>query len=151
MKKVVVAVVAVAVIGLLGTMGYAAWQGGPDGQVDVNALRQFQKETLPLRDEMMAKGLELRNEYNKQNPDQNRIAKLRTEMEGLRTQIQAVAEKQGLPAFGNGSGMGRGWGSRMIGWGYGGGRGAGMMGGGYGRGSDFHGGPGRGSNCPMWQ
>ncbi len=149
MKKVVVAAVAVVVIGLLGTMGYAAWQGA-DGQVDVNAFRQFQKETLPLRDEMMAKGLELRNEYNKQKPDQDRIAKLGTEMGALRTQIQAVAEKQGLPAFGNGPGMGRGWGSMMMGWGYGRGRGAGMMGGGYGMGPGFRGGPGRG-NCPMWQ
>jgi hypothetical protein len=154
MKKVVVAVV--AVIGLLGTMGYAAWQGA-DGQVDVNAFRQFQKETLPLRDEMMAKGLELRNEYNKQKPDQDRIAKLGTEMGALRTQIQAVAEKQGLPAFGNGPGMnGAGWGRGAMmmsrgGCGYGRGRGAGMMGGGYGRGPGFGGGPGRGNNCPMWQ
>ncbi len=144
MKKVVVVLVAVAVIGLLGTMGYAARQGAADGQVDVGALRQLQKETLPLRDEIMAKGLELRNEYNKETPDQNRIAKLGTEMAGLRTQIQAAAEKQGVPAFGYGPGMGRGWGSRMMGWGYG--RGPGFRGG-----PGFGGGPGPGGNCPMWQ
>jgi hypothetical protein len=97
---------------------------------------------------MMAKGLELRNEYMKQNPDQARITKLQGEIGDLRTKVQAVAEKQGLPAFGNGPGMG--FGSRMMSWGHGGRRGAGMMGVGYGRGPGFGGGPGRG-NCPMWQ
>jgi hypothetical protein len=138
MKKLVVAAIVMAVIGLVGTMAYAAWQGGPGGQVDVNAFRQFQKETLPLRDEMMAKGLEVRNELNKQNPDQNRITQLRTEMSDLRTRIQAAAEKQGLPGVGNGPGAGRGWGSRM-------------MGRGCGNGPCFGAGPGQGGRCPAWQ
>jgi hypothetical protein len=93
--------------------------------VDVNALRQFQKETLPLRDELAAKNLELRNEYWKQNPNQNTIAQLRTDIADLRTKIQATAEKRGLPAWGNGARMaGRGYGygtgmRRGAGYGYG--------------------------------
>jgi hypothetical protein len=144
MKKLVAVTVVVA-LGLLGTMAHAGWQGygpgygagyGPGGgQVDVNKLRQLQKETAPLRDEIAVKGVELRNEYAKQNPDQAQITKLRGEIGDLRTKIQAAAEKQGLPAWGygpRGAGPGRGYGPRMMGYGYG-------RGPGYGRGY-----------CPMW-
>jgi len=151
MKKLMVMVAVVVAVGLLGTVAYAAWQGrGPGGQVDVNAFRQFQKETLPLRDELMAKGLELRNEYAKDSPDQNQITKLKTEIGELRTKIQAVAEKQGLPAWGNGPGVGRG-NSRWARDGYGCGNGPRMMGCGYGRGPGAGYGPGRGADyCPRW-
>jgi hypothetical protein len=121
MKKLTVVMAIVLAIGLLASAGYAGWQGkGPAGQVDVNAFRQFQKETLQLRDEAMAKRLELRNEYVKENPDQNRITALQNELTALRTQIQAAAEKHGLPAWG--MGRGRGFGGGMMG---GGGRGYG--------------------------
>ncbi len=141
MKNVVVAAVIVAVA-LLGTAVYAARQGyGPGGQVDVNAFRQFQKETLPLRDEMMAKRLELRNEFAKENPDEAQVTKLRSEIADLRTKIQAAAEKNGLPAWGGGPGAGRGpgrWAMGAAGCGYGGGRWA-------------SGGPCNGpGNCPRW-
>ena len=84
-------------------------------------------------DEMMAKRVEIRNEYAKEKPDQNRIGTLQKEMIDLRTKIQTVAEKQGLPAAGFGPGMmGRGMGN-----------GPGMMGG-HGRGGQGFGGQGRG-------
>lgn len=144
MKKFSVGVMVVVGAFLLGTVAYGAREGyGPGGgqQVDVNALRQFQKETLPLRDELQAKGLELRNEYLKENPDQAKVTKLRGEMRDLRTKIQSAAEKQGLPDWYYGGGMGyngRGYGMRGPGSGW-------MMGGGYGRGPGY----GRGY-CPMW-
>ena len=148
MKKVwLVGLVAALGFGLVGTwvhagggMGYGCGPCGGNGYgqttgkaVDVNALRAFQKETLPLRDEMMAKRVEIRNEYAKEKPDQNRIGTLQKEMIDLRTKIQTVAEKQGLPAAGFGPGMmGRGMGN-----------GPGMMGG-HGRGGQGFGGQGRG-------
>jgi hypothetical protein len=140
MKKFVVAAVIVAAIALLGTGAYAARQGwGPGTQVDVNAFRQFQQETSTLRDEMTAKGLELRNEFIKENPDQGKIDALKTEMRDLRTKIQAVAAKDGLPAWGMGRGAGRGFGGRMMG-------GAGC---GYGAGPGTGAGPGCAQgNCP---
>ena len=157
MKKVSVVAVVVAVGLLLGTGAYAARQGyGPgSGQVDVNALRQFQKETLPLRDELAAKNLEFRNEYAQQMPDRTKIATLQKEMIDLRTKIQAAADKQGLPAYGPGMGYGSGgygMGRGMM-YGYGGygpgyGMGRGMMGrGGYGGGPGYGG--GYGGYCPM--
>ena len=140
MKKVLVAVLVVATGLLLGGMSFAAWGPGygpgPDSQVDAKALRSFQKETLPLRDEMMAKRLELRDEYSKEKPDQNRIATLQKEMIDLRTKIQESAQKNGLPSWGQGR-AGRG--------GYGSGYGPGC---GYGPGSRGGYGPG---NCPNWQ
>jgi len=130
---------------LLGTVAYGAWQGYGGQQVDVNALRQFQKETLPMRDELQAKGLELRNESLKESPDQARIAKLRGEIGDLRARIQSAAEEKGLPGWGYGGGMrggywgGRGCGMRGPAWGYGRMMGDGYDGRGYGRGG-----------CPMW-
>ena len=137
MKKLTMGVVVVAVALLVGTVAYGARQGyGPcwDGQkVDVNALRQFQKETLPMRDDLQAKALELRNEYTKETPDKGAIAKLRGEMRDLQGKIQAVADKQGLPDWSGAPGMMRGYGM-MRGDGDGYGRGPGGRGGwGHGR------------------
>jgi hypothetical protein len=118
MKKWMVVAAVIVGIALLGTGAYAARQGwGPGSgvQVDVNAFRQFQQETSTLRDEMMAKGLELRNEFAKAAPDQGVIESLKTEMRALRASIQAAAEKNGLPAWGMGRGAGRGFGGRMMG------------------------------------
>lgn len=152
MKKVLVTVLVLAVGLALGSMAYAAWGGGygpgSRGQVDTKALRNFQKETLPLRDEMAAKGLDLQNEYAKENPDRDRIDTLQKEMIDLRTKIQESAQKQGLADSGPGWMMGQGgWGHGSMmgqgGWGHGA-----MMGrGGYG--SSDRGGYGSGY-CPMW-
>ena len=142
MKKLLVVALMVVFGALLSTAAVAAGprgQGpGPDTQVDINAFRNFQKETLPLRDEMAVKRLELRNEFNKDTPDQAKIAALQKEMIDLRTKISDAAKKNGLPDRGFGPGYGGGYGP-----GYG--RGYHMgQGGGYGPGY------GRGS-CPMWQ
>jgi zinc resistance-associated protein len=149
MKKVLVAALVVAMGLSLGGMAYAAWGGGPGpgygNQTDVKALRSFQKETLPLRDELIAKRAEIQNEYTKDNPDQNRIATLQKEMIDLRTKIQDSARKQGLSGYGPGYGGG-------YGRGYGGGYGPGwMMGrGGYGAGRGGYG-PGYGGGyCHTW-
>jgi len=108
MKKLFVVALIVVFGALLSTAAVAAWtkgQGpGPDSQVDVNAFRNFQKETLPLRDEMAAKRLELRNEFNKAEPDQAKIAALQKEMIDLRTKVSDAAKKNGLPDRGFGPG-----------------------------------------------
>lgn len=135
MKKVLVAALVVAVGFSLGGMVCTAWGAAPGPaygtQVDVNALRNFQKETLPLRDELIAKRAEVQTEYAKENPDWNRIATLQKEMVDLRTKIQSTARAKGLYDRGYGPGYGRGHGG---GWmmgrgGYGPGRGAGLRGG----------------------
>lgn len=119
MKRLAATVAVVVMIGLFATAGYAAWQGrGPFGQVDVNAFRQYQKETLQLRDELMAKNLELRNEYAKETPDASKVTKLQNDIVSLRTEIRKAADKHDLPAWGGGRGYGFGGG--MMGWGRGG-------------------------------
>jgi zinc resistance-associated protein len=151
MKKVLVAALVVTAGLLVGSMAFAAWGPGygpgQGAQVDVQALRAFQKETLPLRDEMIAKRLEIRNEFSKEKPDQNRIATLQKEMIDLRTKIQDSAQKNGLPNWGQGRMMGRGGYGPGNGPGYGGGYGHGRM---MGRGYDGPRGGNGPSNCPMW-
>ena len=139
MKKVLVVALVVVFGAALTTAAVAAWTRGPDTPADVNAYKAFQKETLPLRDEIAAKRLELRNEYTKDNPDQAKIAALQKEMIDLRTKISDAAKKNGLPDRGFGPGYGK-----RGGYGPGYGRGHHMgWGGGYG--------PGYGKGyCSAW-
>ena len=90
-------------------MGYGRgnYGAGPDGQVNVENLKKFQKETQSLRDDLMTKRAELQNEYAKQTPDTARVADLRKQMIDIQAQIQKAAEKNGLPAWGQGYGRGR--------------------------------------------
>lgn len=146
MKKVSVVAAAVALV-IFCTAIYGWSQAGPaapPAQVDVKAFRQFQKETLPLRDELMAKRLELRNEYAQATPNHEKIAGLEKEMIDLRTKIQTAAQKHnvaglGGPCMGGKGGFGRGGWHHGSGWGKGPGCGKGF-GGGYGT-----------VNCPLWR
>jgi len=153
MKKLFVVAFVVVFGALMSTGAFAAWTKGqgPASQVDVNAFRNFQKETLPLRDEMAAKKLELRNEFNKETPDQAKIAALQKEMIDLRTKISDAAKKNGLPDRGFGPGYGRGWQGRGGCGGYGrGGYGPGGCGG-YSAGACAGYGPRCGTGgCPNW-
>lgn len=148
MKKVSVVVMAAA-LAIFGSALYGWSQAGPagappaaQGQVDIKAFRQFQKETLPLRDELMAKRLELRNEYAQTNPNHDRIAGLQKEMIDLRTKIHSAAQKYNVPA-------GRGWMAGKNGGFRGGCRGAGGWGRGPGAGRGCGSGYGN-VNCPIW-
>ncbi|HAR95898.1 MAG TPA: hypothetical protein DCR97_08055 [Deltaproteobacteria bacterium] len=146
MKKVSVVAAVVAVVVLCSAI-YGWTQSGPvvtpPAQVDIKAFKQFQKETLPLRDELMVKRMELRNEYAQATPNHEKIGTLQKEMIDLRTKIQAAAEKQGLPAFGAGWRAGKG-GFGRGGWHHG--HGMGGPAGGKGYGPMGYGNP----NCPVW-
>lgn len=101
-------------------MGY----NGTNGTVNVENLKKFQKETLSMRDELIANRAELANEYAKPAPDATRVADLRKQMVDNQTKIQKAAEKYGLPAWQQGYGRGS--------------MGRGMM-------------MGSGNGCPRWQ
>lgn len=128
MRKTVVMVGIVLAAGLLivGTVsawypggGHHGWSRGGYGMrygtVDTEKFRSFQKETLSLREEMIAKDIELQNEYNKPTPDSNRIAVLRKEIIDLETKIQEIGAKHGLSAWGPMHGF-SGWGMMGPGW-----------------------------------
>ena len=108
----------------------AQWDGYGAG-TNVETMKKFQKETLALRDELMTKNLELRNEYSKSVPDTGRIATLRKEIIDLETKIQNIADKYNMTSYGRMGGMMMG--SGMMGGGMDcpmmGGMGGGMMGG----------------------
>ena len=99
MKRSIVVTVLVAALGLFIAGGAYAWWGGYGmGYQGTNpeAAQNFQNETLSLRQAIMAKQLELQNEYNKPAPNTNRIAALQKEIIDLQTKIQTVADKYGI-------------------------------------------------------
>ncbi len=128
-----------------------AWGPGmnltPEQDQKMQALREgFLKETLPLRNEMQIKQLELRTLWAQTNPDQAKILAKQKEINVLREQLQEkgtnnrlemrkiLTPEQQAQLGAYGPGIGRGYGMR-----------GGMMGGGFG--------PGRGmgyGGCPRW-
>jgi zinc resistance-associated protein len=182
MKRMIVAVLVVALVGTAGLalaqgwgrgFGYGpgypphygqrgAWGPGfnltPEQTQKMQALQdKFFKETLPLRNELQAKVLELRTLWAQANPDQAKIMAKQKEINALREQLQEKSTQLRLEArnvltpeqqaqlgpsgFGPGYGMmggfGPGYGMRG---GYGPGYGMGY-GRGYGMGYGF---------CPRW-
>ncbi len=125
-KAVMVAtLVVMAVAGLFIAGGaYAGWGGGygPCYMTGANAetVQKFRHETVSLRDELVTKRIELRNEYNKPVQDANRIAELQKDIIDLQTKIHAAADKYGLAAggYGMGRGMMNGTGGRGMMMGY---------------------------------
>ncbi len=101
MKKVAIIGLAVLVVMLVSIVVYAQ---GPWGYgmgygkgANIEEVKKFQKETLSLRDELITKRLELRQEYNKPTPDTNHIGTIRKEIIDLQTKIQEIADKHGMP------------------------------------------------------
>lgn len=126
MKTTKVAVIVAGLLVIAGTALAGTWgRGGGIAQgtpVNLEEVKKFQDETTALRNEMMLKKIELRNEYHKQPVDTGKTAKLTEEMTALQTKITAIAASHGLPGTGNGCGMGKG-----MGMGGGMGRGMGRM------------------------
>jgi Spy/CpxP family protein refolding chaperone len=104
----------------------------------IQALNEsFFKETLPLRNEMQTKHLELRTLWAQTEPDQEKILAKQKEIDALKTQLQEKATKNRLemrkvltpeqqaqlgaygPGFGPGYGMRGGFGpGPRMGYGY---------------------------------
>ena len=112
-------IVAVFVITLIATSGFAMAQGwgrgegmgpghGPGGWAaglnlspeqnqKMQALRESHfKETIPLRNEIMGKRLELRTLWVQTNPDQEKILAKQKEVNALMGQLQEKATKHRL-------------------------------------------------------
>lgn len=112
MKKTLVAAGLVVLAGLFAAGAAFAWCGWDMGYApgyhgrgaNTDTMRNFQKETLSLRDELMAKELDIENEYMKPAPDNARIASLRKDIVDIQAKIQVVADMHGAPAWGPGSG-----------------------------------------------
>ncbi len=107
----------ITIVLLIAGMAYAAHVHGTDqgsgtkGTTEIENLKKFQKETLSLRDDLITKRLELKNEYSKSPKDYSRIATLRKEIAEIRTKIEEIADKYGikdLRGMGGGGVMRRG-------------------------------------------
>lgn len=99
-RKTIIGLVVVLGIVLLCAV-YASGQRGSSGvsacqNADIEKVKQFQKETLSLRDELVTKRLELRKEYGQPAPDSGRISTLKQEIRDLRVNIKKAADKYGV-------------------------------------------------------
>lgn len=95
--RTIIGIFIVMVVLIMGTV-YAFGYQDPSGtnacqNLDVEKVKQFQKETQGQRDEMMTKKLELKKEYGKEAPDDKRISTLKQEIRDLKVSIQQVADK----------------------------------------------------------
>jgi len=103
MKKAAIIVLVILLGFALTGAAYARWGdcvAGYGRDVDIEAVKKFQKETLNLRDELITKRLELRKEYHSPTPNTERITALRKEIVDLQGKVQAVADKYGVSGFG---------------------------------------------------
>jgi Spy/CpxP family protein refolding chaperone len=127
MKTGMVAVIAVVGALLASSVVYAGWGGGwcmtGNGQnVSTQKMRNFQKDTLKLRENLMEKQLDLQDELSMDVPDGKKVAALRKEIINLQSQLQAAGTKYGMTDWGMGSGSGNrnmmnyGCGCGMCGW-----------------------------------
>src|SRR4030067_2349547 len=95
--KTIIGILVVMAVLIMGTV-FAFGYRGPSGtnacqNLDIEKVKQFQKETQSQRDEMMTKKLELRKEYGKEAPDDKRISTLKQEVRDLKVTIQQAADK----------------------------------------------------------
>lgn len=117
MKARWVAIFGIGLLALANSALAGPWGCGCNvqgSQVSVEAVKKFQDETTALRNDMMIKKVELRNEYLKQPVDTNRVAALTKEITDLQNKINTIATNHGLPGPGGGFGMSRGWGMRFA-------------------------------------
>jgi hypothetical protein len=75
---------------------------------DINSLKKFQRDTLSLRDELIAKRLELSREFSRQRLNRGRIAALQKKIIDIRKRIQKKADEAGISGQYAGS-AGCGW------------------------------------------
>ena len=103
----IVALISVSTVYAVGPWGGHQHEMGYSASVDIDAVKKFQKETLPLRDELITKRLELQKEYAKDTPDKAHIATLRKEIIDIELKIQEKADAAGISNRGCGM-MGQG-------------------------------------------
>jgi zinc resistance-associated protein len=99
-KGVIVSLIAASVLIFVSAV-YAHWPGGGYGTCqfqnsDLDSVKKFQKETLPLRDELITKRLELRKEFSREKLDRERISAIQKEMIDIRTKIHQKADETGV-------------------------------------------------------
>jgi zinc resistance-associated protein len=109
MKKSLVALTVVAALAITGSAfargGMGMGQGmGPGncpqmGQAGAMTpeMKKFIADTLPLREEMHAKHIQLQKEMIKDKPDAAKVAKLQGEVQALHQKMMDARSKAGLP------------------------------------------------------
>lgn len=106
MKKMSVVIVALALAASLSGIAEADNRSGmgggcancaEQGSVPSDPFRKFQADTIDLRQEMMVKRFELQRENLKGNPDEAKIAALKSDVAALQSKVLALRTQSGLP------------------------------------------------------
>lgn len=87
--------------------------------INLDNLKNFQKETLSMRDDLILKRADLANEMSKATPDTVRLNDLQNQIIDIQAKIQKAAVRNGLTATGWGLFHGPGMGMGMMGHGMG--------------------------------
>ncbi len=101
-EVIVVLILAAALVFVSVVYAYPPGRGNGicrSGNVDTEAVRKFQKESLSFRDELITRKLDLRKEFSKRTPDRDRIAALQKEIVDIRTKIMKKADESGVPNY----------------------------------------------------
>ena len=101
MRKGVIAILVLAAGLMLVSVVYAYFpeekcRPGQLRTADIHGLKKFQRDTLSLRDELIAKRLELSREFNMQRLNRERIAALQKKITDIRKRIQKKADEAGI-------------------------------------------------------
>lgn len=111
-------------------MGGCYKQGAAATPEQTAQYKKFIADTLPLKEQMHAKHMEIKREWIKEKPDNDKIAKLQGELQTIHQKLSEAREKAGFQKMRNGGKKGG------RGMGYGAGQGCGPCGGpGYGPGA----------------
>lgn len=95
--KTIIGLVVILEIVLLGAIHASGYHGINACQnVDIEKVKQFQKATISIRDELVIKRLELRKGFKQPTPNSDRISKLKREIRDLRVRIKEAANKSGV-------------------------------------------------------
>ena len=116
MKSLIIAAVLAASVITVGMVYARGPMGGCDkpgcnnaGAVSGEQWQKFKADSIELREQMMTKRFELEKENLKATPDAARVAGLENEVADLRTKMQELRAKAGLPTRGqDGPGFRRG-------------------------------------------
>ncbi|CAH2030467.1 hypothetical protein [Trichlorobacter ammonificans] len=112
MKKITLAVAFVAALAVTAS-AYARGGYGPGGgpgcgpcsessPEQTAAYKKYVADTLPLKEQMHAKHMEIQREWIKEKPDNEKLTKLQTELQALRQKLYEVREKAGIGKGGKG-------------------------------------------------
>jgi len=96
MRKIIVGILALTLLLITAAAFAKSWGPGPEDAVISVEQQKFFDETRELRKQLHDKKFELREAYRARTPDEQKIAKLETELSDVREKIRSRADELGV-------------------------------------------------------